>query len=416
MAAQYSEWKAGWKPLAAAALGVACGATVIPFNTLGAVIAPLDSQYQWGRGNIQLGYFYFTIASALALPLAGMLADRYGGRRIAILSLPIFALCFAAIGLFGNSLWAFYFCWIGLGLFSAGATPVTFTRVVNSWFSSQRGLALAATLFAAGLSTSFYQAASSFLVERYGWQSVFWIFSLFPILIALPIAVLYLHEPKKSETERKSIKSAPVVHQKMSITQIWPITNYKFWALILSIVAVTLGISGTVMNLKPLLSDKGMSTASIALAMGLIGISVTLSRLGVGWLIDIFWAPAVAAPLFLLPVIAVVILMQGEITTIEACFAAILIGLAVGAEGDLIAYLCAKYFGMTHYGKIYGVVFGIFILVSGIAPFLFGYAYDVSGTYHDALLWAAGAFVFAGLAILGMGRYPPEKVSPVSLA
>jgi cyanate permease len=48
----------------------------------------------------------------------------------------------------------------------------------------------------------------------------------------------------------------------------------------------------------------------------------------------------------------------------------------------------------------------VFFLASGIAPFIVGRVFDVSGSYAPALLVASVLFVFGGAALLALGRYP----------
>jgi MFS transporter, OFA family, oxalate/formate antiporter len=85
---------------------------------------------------------------------------------------------------------------------------------------------------------------------------------------------------------------------------------------------------------------------------------------------------------------------------------AVLIGLAAGAETDLVAFLTARYFGLAHYGRIYGLQYSVFGFASGISPFLFGKVFDLYGTYRPILYVAAALFVFGAVALLSLGRYP----------
>jgi len=93
------EFRRGWPVLLAAALGTACGATPIRFNSIGPFTKPLSEEFGWGRGDIQLALFGFTMAVVLTVPFVGGLADRIGVRKVAIGTLTLFGLCFAALAL-----------------------------------------------------------------------------------------------------------------------------------------------------------------------------------------------------------------------------------------------------------------------------------------------------------------------------
>jgi hypothetical protein len=56
-----------------------------------------------------------------------------------------------------------------------------------------------------------------------------------------------------------------------------------------------------------------------------------------------------------------------------AVLSAVILGLATGAETDLIAFLAGRYFGMAHYGRIYGMLYMPFGLASAVSPAVYGW-------------------------------------------
>lgn len=187
--------------------------------------------------------------------------------------------------------------------------------------------------------------------------------------------------------------------------------NYRFWVLAIVVLLATLQTGGTITNLPPLLQDRGYTAGEAATFAGFIGISIVVGRLLTGYLIDRFWAPGVAFPLLVGPAVACLLLTSAEVTPAMAITAAVLIGLASGAETDLIAYLTARYFGLANYGRIYGVQYAVFGFAGGISPFLFGRVFDVTGSYNLALYAAAIMVVVAAFLLLTMGRYPARHAA-----
>ena len=78
--------------------------------------------------------------------------------------------------------------------------------------------------------------------------------------------------------------------------------------------------------------------------------------------------------------------------------AAIALGFAVGAEVDLIGYFTARYFGLAHYGAIYGLQYSIFIFGAAIGPVYTG-IWDVTGNYDLALIIAAALMLPVVIAL-----------------
>jgi len=88
----------------------------------------------------------------------------------------------------------------------------------------------------------------------------------------------------------------------------------------------------------------------------------------------------------------------------------VLVGVGLGAEVDLIAFLLSRYLGMRSFGEIYGYLFAIFMLGSGLGPFVMGVSFDRRGSYNLILECFGFALVAASILILRLGPY----VYPVS--
>jgi cyanate permease len=65
---------------------------------------------------------------------------------------------------------------------------------------------------------------------------------------------------------------------------------------------------------------------------------------------------------------------------------------------------------MQSFGEIYGYLFAIFMLGSGLGPFLMGISYDRTGSYNLMLECFGFALVATSILILRLGPY----VYPVS--
>jgi predicted MFS family arabinose efflux permease len=396
-----AEFRRGGPVLFAAAVGTAFGASPIPFNSIGPFTRPLAAEFGWGRGDVQLALFWFTAAVVLTVPFVGGLADRIGVRRVAIGALALFGLCFAALAFTPASLLAFYLLWALMGALGGGSTPVTWTRAVNAWFVHNRGLALALTLMGTGLTAAVLPSLATWLIVQYGWRTAFVGIALLPLAVALPVAWWLFREPTAAD-------ATPVVTvaSRSGVAVATALRDYRFWVIAGSIFCVAIGVGGSVTNFQPLLMDRGFEPQAAARYAGAIGVSVIAGRLLAGYLIDRYWAPAVTFPLLALPALACFLLAQPQVTPAAALLSATLIGLAAGAETDLVAYLTARYFGLAHYGRLYGLQYAFFGFASGASPFLFGRVFDVTGSYQPILNVGAVLFVAGALLLLTLGRYP----------
>ena len=85
--------------------------------------------------------------------------------------------------------------------------------------------------------------------------------------------------------------------------------------------------------------------------------------------------------------------------------AAVLLGFAAGAEGDLMPFLVSRYFGMRSMAEIFGCIFGAFTLGNATGRYLMAAAFDAWGSYPTPLGIAFVALLIGTLACFPMGKY-----------
>lgn len=397
-----SEFALGWKVLIAALLGVACGASPLPFNTLGFVLEPIHKEFGWSFAQISLSVTIFGVVAASLAPVFGWMADRYGVRTVALWATFGFALTFAALGATPASLFGFYALWFLVGLIGIGSTPVSWSRAVNLWFFKNRGLALGIMLVGTSLSAMLVPRLAVWAIGEFGWRGMYPTVALLPLLVALPVAFFWFREPRADEAPPEIAAGGGAA----GLTLKEALCTRQFWILWLSIALVAIAYGGAHLHMPEIIKQHGMTAEQGAGVMGVIGLALLAGRIITGFLLDRFWAPLVCLPVLSIPAIACYLLMGTASDTTMIYAAAFMLGFAAGAESDLIAYLASRYFGMAHYGKIYGMLYMPFGICSALSPVLYGRVRDVSGSYDPMLAAAAGLFVAGAVLLLTMGRYP----------
>ena len=169
-------------------------------------------------------------------------------------------------------------------------------------------------------------------------------------------------------------------------------------------VLVAVAICGLIPSYIPLLQDAGMSPTEAGGYGAVIGASVMAGRLVTGFLIDRVFAPYITAVVFSLVACGCLALGLGGIQ--YALVAGIALGLAMGAEVDLIGYFTARYFGLSNYGVLFGFQYSAFSLGCGISPLLAGQIWDHTGSYDYALLAAAALLALAVVVSLSLPKFP----------
>lgn len=398
-----SEFRRGWRPLTAALVGVACGASPIPFNVLPLVMGPIHVETGWDFKTISAGVTIYGIVASLMAPLIGGLADRRGVRPVALWSTLGFAIAFAAMWFVPGTIPAYFGFWVVIGLVGIGSTPVVWSRAVATWFSRRRGLALGIMLLGTSVAGIVVPQLAQRAIATGGWRFAFPTLALLPLLLALPLAYAWFREPLADERPAglTGVDGALVGMRLREAAR-----GYRFWVLMVSILVIALAYGGAHIHMAQIVALHGFAPTTAASVMGVVALGILAGRVIVGLLFDRFWAPGVAFPVLLLPA-AACWLLTGTTSALPVIMTGgFMLGFAAGAESDVIAFLAARYFGMAHYGRIYGVLYMPFGIGSAISPILYGAVRDATGGYDAMLMAAALMFACGGALLLTLGRYP----------
>ena len=409
-----SEFGRAWKVLTASMVGVACGASPLPFITFGFFIDPLQQEFGWSRTEISIGVTIYGILAALLAPVFGGMADRYGVRPVALGSLAIFGLTFASFAIVPGELWAFYLVWLMIGLFGIGSTPVTWSRAVNLWFFKQRGLALGLMLVGTSISAIVLPFLTTYFITQFGWRMAYALLALLPLAVALPLGIFWFREPRPEERP-PGVGTASDPSALPGRTLKEAMSEGRFWILWISVALITLAYAGALVFLPSMLKQRDFDPTSVATVLSVFGLSIFAGRIITGLLLDRFWAPLVTLPILCLPAVSCWMLMgDAPLGFTMAVLAAFFMGFASGAETDLIAYLAGRYFGMKSYGQIYGVQYMAFGLMAALSPTLYGWVRDTTGSFDPMLIAAAIMFLAGALLLLLLGPYPDFSRNPTT--
>lgn len=407
------EFKYGWPVVASSAMGIGLGMSPLPFYTIGVFISPLGAEFGWRPDQILLAILFFSVAALFTSPLIGFMTDKFGVRKVILISIITFSLSFMTFALNNGSQTLYLTLWILLALFGSGTLPITWTKAVNNWFTKKRGLALGFSLLGTGLFGALAKQYASFFIENYGWRTAYVALALLPLLISFPLAFFLFRntdDPKVQDKVKEMKEELPYLNDK-EVTQLVGLTwqeairDYRYWLLAFSFIPISFAIGGPIPNLETILGVKGFERIDAVNIATAVGIAVVVGRLIGGYLLDKLWAPGVAFVIFLIPIFACYIFMQPDLTYTLALVAVVLIGLSAGVEYDVMAFFVSKYFGMKNYATIYGSLYGFFAIGAGFGPWIFGKSFAATGSYTTIFGYAAAAFLIGAIPLLFLGKY-----------
>ncbi len=401
----FSEFRNGWQIVLAGLLGTAFGLPAIPFYTIG-VFAPIFArEFGWSFATI-FGGLSLLAASVLTIgPFFAALIDKFGARLVASTSLPCLGLSYMTLAASNGSIGQYYLSWLAIAIFGLGATPVVFTRVINSAFEERRGLALGIALSGAGLFAFVVKPLAQLLIATGGWRVAILIVGAMPILIACPMVLWgFAGLRSRSVDARPALRNAPE-----GMTAREAFRSRSFWLLAIVFIPMSLAVAAPLPNIENILRSLRLSPTEIVQLASLVGMAAVAGRLLGGVLVDRFWAPAVGTAILTLGAVACFILSLNDVSFFMACNAILLLGLVSGVEFDLMAYLVSRYLGMRSYATTYATLYGIFVVGAFVGPSLFGYAFDTTGTYSGLLKACAMLLIGGATMVLFLGPYPIRK-------
>jgi predicted MFS family arabinose efflux permease len=408
MGTEQSELRRNWTIVLVCGVGIGAGVTGIPFYTLGLFVDPLGAQFGWSRGEVQAVFLVFTTTGLFMVPVIAWLTDRLGVRNLVFASLAGTAVGYWCLGTLTTSLVTFYLSGAVLAILGSGTTPLTWTKALSGWFDRQRGLALGIALAGTGVAAFAVPPFVAWVLSVSDWRSAYLALMIFPIA-ALPLVFLLLRDAP-GQGRNRGAEGDEVALSLPGVDLAAALRNWRLWVITVAFFLLSAAIGGSIPNLVPLMLDAGIPRSRAAELAGILGIAIIVGRMGAGFLIDKFWAPAVGAIVQGVPVLSALILMQPAPPDALLAPAIFLIGCAAGAEFDLIAYLISRYFGLRHYAKIYAVPYAAFAIGAGGAPAAFGFLFEARGDYGAVMALTAGLFGFGAALLLTLGPYPTLSV------
>ncbi len=395
------EFRRGWRILVPSIIGCAFCMGTLATISIGPFVTSLGHDMGWSRTQVQTSLLFGQGFSSLGVIVTGFLLEKFGARRVALVGLLATALGLALTS-FVQSIGQFYAVMALTALIGAGAGAITWSRAVTRSFDRSRGIALAIVLSGAGLAGVFLPSFLAWVIGGYGWRAGYLALACLPALVAVP-AVYFMFTPDESRHGPTPLPSSGPVSS-VRATTIGIFGQYRFWVLLTSIFCIYFAISGVMPNFIPALTDQGFTLERAAMAQGAFGASLIVGRLAVGLLVDRFWAPGVGA-MFLAPPALGCLLLTSDPSLMSAIMAATLIGLATGAELDLLALLTSRYFEQSLFSRIYSWIYAAAACAGAISPMLFSWMQERTGSYSISFYVTAILFLVGGGLLLTMGRY-----------
>ena len=375
----------------ACALGLALSTAPIFIATYSTFISPLEREFGWSRGALSMLFTIEGVALIVATFFFGPLIQRYGSRRVIIASAILFAASLLGFATTARSYPAFVVWCVLIGATGAGTHVYAYLAILPQWFSQRLGLIFGIVMSGTGLGQLVMPILAQHVTALAGWRAAYAVLAGLVLFVAAPAVMFLVKEnPRFSAKERDAGgEAAP------GLTQGEALRTPTFWLLWFGFFLVSVVLGGALIHLAPLLIDRGVSPAQAASLVGLSGAAALAFRLLGGYLLDHVGPFVIGTAAFAAAGLGQLCLLP-ELGTQLAVLAPLLLGLALGVEGDALPYITRQYFGLKAYGLIYNRLFLSIMIGTVVGVSVTGLLFDLTGGY------GLGVWVYVGLVVISI--------------
>jgi len=400
----------GWLTIIVCLLGISTGPAAFGLSSLFLLGGPLGAEFGWSRTAISTAVSVMMLCTALSLPFMGRLVDRVGVKRVLIPSVIVFGLALLAASRI-TQYWQFIAVYVAMGTIAVGTNSVPYMRVLTAWFDRRRGLAIGIAGSGTGLGFGYVPLITDQLVSSYGWRGGYFGLGLIMLVFTLPMIVFLLHEkPQEFGLHPDGAASDGQAAQPAASgdTLAEAMRRRDFWSLIAIFSGLAFVLYGLIPHMVPMLQDRGVPVSQASWLASAFGWAAFGGRLLIGFLVDRFDARRIAFVFFSLSAIGLGVL-SAPLPLWAFTVAAVLLGLSLGAEVDMLAYLTSRYFGLKNFAQIFGAMFSAVMVAMSLSPLAFGAVYDLTGSYKSILAIGVPLCVLAIVLVLMLRPYGERR-------
>ena len=356
-----------------------------------AFFTAFEAEFGASRGDIAL---VFSVAAFLWFACGapgGVLADRFGARRVTLAGVAFLAAALAIASLAGSITMLYVTYSIGTGI-GVGLMYVPAVGAVQPWFDSNRALASGLAVAGIGGGNIAGPLLAEWWIGMLGWRGAYLALALF-VLVAGGAAAL-------------AIRSKPAPHaQPLAGTALRAaLRTSAFWMLYASLVLSCIGIFVPMVHLGPYAQDAGLSAAQGVALVSLIGLGSLVGRFTIGAFADRLGRLASLVVAYVGLGVMLLVWLAGTSYALLALFA-VVFGMCYGAAVALLPTIVMDRYGARAVSGIIGFLYTGAGVGTLLGPWLAGVAYDLLGTYRMPILAAAVFSFLAAASILPLLRH-----------
>ncbi|MBA2672449.1 MFS transporter [Ramlibacter sp.] len=380
-----------------------CMISLLSFGVRGAYglfTAPLTTELGITREVYAIAIAIQNLCWGIAQPLAGVVADRWGARRVLLAGAIAYGLGIVGLVFASTPMQLYLTAGVLTGLGMGGASFITVVAALGRAMpQSHRSWAMGLGTAGGSLGQFVIVPITQAVIGAGGWRNGAWVMAAAVAVIVLAAFLVRGDRPTPRPANEVRITGGQILGAAFS---------YPSYLLLVAgffVCGFQLGFITT--HFPAYLQDKGLGAGLASWGIAMVGLFNVVGayfagvwggkRSKKGLLASIYFARAVIILLFLtMPLSTASVLLFGAS-----------MGLMWLSTVPLTSGLVATFFGTRYMATLFGIVFFSHQVGSFMGVYMGGYLYERTGSYDVVWWWCIGLSVFAGLVNLPIR----EKVS-----
>jgi len=357
------------------------------------VLAPaILEEFGWSRALLSSAQAPQLFVIALASPVVGFVATRFGAR--VVLSVSVLVVAAACAGLSAmQSWWHLALGWAVVGASVAGLGDIAVGGVVAQWVTRARGLALGIVYTGSNLGGALVTRWMAAVSEAASWRAALLSLSLLSLGVLLPFALFAVRDRPGAEAAPEAPRAADAQPGPADLDVRGALRTRSFWIVAFTLLIFWVYLLSILQHLVLFLMDEGLTLEAASAHLGNAVFMGIFSKIAFGVIADRLSAKRAALLDFGLLTASAALLLALPHAWLVWAFVA-LFGFSYAARDVVTPLVVAACFGPRNLAAIYGVLMLTILPGGTLGPILTGWTHDATGSYTPAF----AAFAAANLA------------------
>ena len=395
--AYLGEFRSHWRGMAAAALGLGGGMALHAYSL--SLFAPaMLADLGWSKAQFAtVGAISFV--TLFFIPLAGRLCDLIGVRLTAAIGSIALPASFIWFSLMNGDFTMYLAILVLQHILGITTSTVVYTRLIAERFEKARGLALAITVCAPPTVAALGTPLLGQVIDTEGWRAGYQWLAGFSIVLGVATQLMIPRSAPREVADGQPREKRSILGDYKIVSR-----SAAFWVLIGGMFFCNISQAIPAMHMKVLLLERGLTSAAATMIISGYASGIIAGRFICGISLDRFPTHIVAAFMMGMPAVGLLILGLDINPVGAVAFAVLIMGLSQGAEGDLGAYLVARFFGIKMYSSILGLVTASIAGGTAIGSVLLSGVLHLTDDFSLYLIGGAVVVFLGSLLFMLLGR------------